>query len=182
MLHFAWVLDEIPRNSAAQRHSKDTTTAREKGQHAIIFHQQGGIYIAVSVRLPLAAFQLPASYADACLTPRRIHGSGRLGPLLNHEEEEEKSRSPRAPLFWTRACGGSRTIQVGLLMAPFPKFEPRRVENILAFHAYLTTEMIDRTSSPKASLSLLADHLDDDGELHNKNPPTPCLWQAPASA
>ena len=21
----------------------------------------------------------------------------------------------------------------------------------------------------------------DDGELHNKNPPTPCLWQAPAS-
>ena len=22
---------------------------------------------------------------------------------------------------------------------------------------------------------------DDDGDLHNKNPPTPCLWQAPAS-
>ena len=65
MLHFAWVLDGIPEDSAAQRNSKDTTNAREKGQHAIIFHQQGGICIAVSVRFPLAAFQLPASCACA---------------------------------------------------------------------------------------------------------------------
>ena len=68
MLHFAWVLDEIPGNSATQRNSKDTTNAREKGQHVIIFHQQGGICTAVSVHFPLAAFQLPASCADACLT------------------------------------------------------------------------------------------------------------------
>jgi len=65
MLHFAWVLDGIPGNSDTQRNSKDTTNAREKGQHAIIFHQQGGICMAVSVRFPLAAFQLPASCADA---------------------------------------------------------------------------------------------------------------------
>ena len=72
MLHFAWILDGIPRNSAPQWNSKDTTNAREKGQHVIIFHQQGGICTTVSVRFPLDAFQLPASCADACLTIPRV--------------------------------------------------------------------------------------------------------------
>ena len=69
MLHFAWVLDRIPRNSATQRNSKDTTNAGGKDQHVImLFHHHGGSCTAVSACLPLAAFQLPAFCADACLT------------------------------------------------------------------------------------------------------------------
>ena len=61
MLHFAWVLNGIPRNSVTQRNSKDTTNAREKGQHAMLFHQQGGYalpFLSVSL-LPPSSFLPP---------------------------------------------------------------------------------------------------------------------------
>ena len=85
MLHFAWVLDGIPRNSATQRNSKDTTNARGKGQHTMLFHQQGGCalpFLPVSL-LPPSSFQLPASCADACLTARsRGHHTYSMTPRL----------------------------------------------------------------------------------------------------
>ena len=65
-----------------QRNSIDTTNARGKGQRVMLFHHQGGSCTAVSVCFPLAAFQLPASCAGACLIrPWRSCGrlSGRRG-------------------------------------------------------------------------------------------------------
>ena len=81
MLHFAWVLDGIPRNSALNGTQKTQQTRGEKASNVMLFHHQGGGCTAVSACFPLAAFQLPTSYADACLTrPRagRLIKSGRV--------------------------------------------------------------------------------------------------------
>ena len=128
MLHFAWVLGGIPRNSATQRNSKDTTNAREKGQqHVMLFHHHGGGggCTAVSACFPLAAFQLVASCAGACLASGRDPGTGVTCHVAAHDRTTKPSWGSDAQAELRRIPAFLSMMEVSLKKIITKKTRPR---------------------------------------------------------